>query len=411
MATVIVIDMLVLRCDFAKEIHQKIASTELVWPTFYLADLAIPLEMSIDADGDIRSTRHPWESIPSSYDSMAFKVFDHRWDSLDSFYVEIKASPAKIMQGHNVWGSSDIYDCSIHLMALLCDTYPQLVDKLDSRSWSLSQIDITYSMRAESTHESKCFINALHSVSYGQTKSRTGFDGTAYFGKKNSRLKKIKVYSKLPEVLETVKRNARKPDGEILNEVYTPDLYQFSSGLVRWEVSLYHRYFERLGISTNLRDIFQLNTFTPESLQNYWKLSTADLFGALKGQTMKILNNTEIKNQLRNQFSKISEKTGKTSTVYADSVYRTYNDIQRDGWLIVRDSMSQTTFDRHVKTLTDCGLSRAALQNMNGKSQGAEIIPFVRFIEVDFCNQFPENYIQPAPKHIYTPKPLLSLVA
>jgi II/X family phage/plasmid replication protein len=104
---------------------------------------------------------------------------------------------------------------------------------------------------------------------------------------------------------------------------------------------------------------------------------------------MKILNNTEIKNQLRNQFSKISEKTGKTSTVAADSAFRTFNDIQRDVWLIVRENMSIRTFDHHVKMLTDCGLSRAALQNMNGKSQGAEIIPFVRFIEIDFCSQAP----------------------
>ena len=173
----------------------------------------------------------------------------------------------------------------------------------------------------------------------------------------------------------------------------------YAQGLIRWEVSLYHRYFDRLGISTNLWDIFKHNTFTPETLINYWTLATADLFGALKGQTMKTLNNLEIKEALRAKFSKTSKKTGKVSNVKADSAFRTYNDIKRDGWVLTSESMSRTTFFYHVKMLQECGLSRAALQNMTGLNDGAQIIPFVRFIEVDFGAQFPDWYEQPAPKH------------
>ena len=100
------------------------------------------------------------------------------------------------------------------------------------------------------------------------------------------------------------------------------------------------------------------------------------------------------------KYSKTSAKTGKVSTVLADSVYRTYNDIKRDGWLVTRDSMSVRNFDRHIKMLTDCGLSRAALQNMTGLNDGAQIVPFVRFIEVNFCKQFPDWYEQSAPLHV-----------
>ncbi len=115
---------------------------------------------------------------------------------------------------------------------------------------------------------------------------------------------------------------------------------------------------------------------------------------------MKTLDSNQIKEALRVKFSKTSAKTGKVSMVLADSAYRTYNDIKRDGWLVGRDSMSQSTFDRHVKMFTQCGLSRAALQNMTGLNDGAQIIPFVRFIAVDFCNQFPDWYVQPEPKHV-----------
>ena len=165
-------------------------------------------------------------------------------------------------------------------------------------------------------------------------------------------------------------------------------------------MSLYHRHFERLGISNRLEDIFKETTFSEKNLEKYWIAGTKDLFESLAGQTMKTLDSNHIKEALRAKYSKTSVKTGKVSTVLADSVYRTYNDIKRDGWLVTRDSMSVRNFDRHVKMLTECGLSRAALQNMTGLNDGAQIVPFVRFIEVNFCKQFPDWYEQPAPIHV-----------
>ncbi len=255
------IDKLVLRCDFAKTVMLQDGSK--TWSLFPLAALGVPIEQSIDANGQVFNTRHPWDSIPSSYESMAFKIFDNRTDcskSFSHFFIEIKVSPAKLMQGHNVYGSDDIYDCSMRMIELLMVTYPQLGDYLDHTTWYLAQIDITYSSRAASDSDARLFISSLKNVSKGQTKSRTGFDTTAYFGKKNSRLKKIKVYLKSAEVNETVKKNQHRKDGDIYNEVFTPELLSFSEGLIRWEVSLYHRYFERMNISCYLRDIFKNQT-------------------------------------------------------------------------------------------------------------------------------------------------------
>jgi II/X family phage/plasmid replication protein len=407
------IDKLVLRCEFKRDV--MLQSGEETWSLYPLAALGIPTDQSITAEGEVYATRHPWETIPSSYEDMAFKVFDNRTDCAKGFahfFCEIKASPAKIMQGHNVYGSSDIYDCSITLIELLLNTYPQLGQYLDFTSWYMAQIDLTYSSRAVSNDEARLFINALQNVSYGQTRGRTGFDGTAYFGKKNSRLKKIKVYSKSPEVQQTILKNEKRKDGEIHNEVFTQELLDFSIGLIRWEVSLYHRYLERMGISCYLKDIFKNQTLTPTYCQRYWQAAISDLFTALEGQHMKILNDNDIQTALRALFTKTSEKTGKTSTALADSAYRTYRDIRRDGWAITRSLGSIRTFDRHVKMLQECGLSRAALQNMTGLDDGAQIIPFVRFIQVDFANQFPDGYVQPEPRHVYQPTPTtLRLVA
>ena len=211
------IDILVFRCNFKRVQNTNNPEPDLVWPDFDLGILGIPLEKTYDREGDVISVRHPWERIPSSFEGMAFKVFDHRYDPLDKFYIEIKASPAKLMQGHNIFGSSDIYDCSFYLLELLYLTNPFVTERLDQSSWEMSQIDITYSTRAKDNHESNAFIRALQNVSYGQTKCRTGFGGTAYFGKKNSRLKKIKVYTKDDETKERMKENSLKSNGELIN--------------------------------------------------------------------------------------------------------------------------------------------------------------------------------------------------
>lgn len=379
------IDKFVFRCDFLKQFFPS--QNRFDFPVFKLHELDIPLEVSLDADGDIMNVRHPWERIPSSFEGMAFKVFDSRYSGKnEAFFIEIKASPAKLMQGHNIFGSVDFCDCALRLIMLLCSKYSVLASKLDFSSWSLVQIDITYSSRAKNDKEAKRFINALGKVSSGQTKSQTGYDGTAYFGKKNSRLKKIKVYAKHPEVLETIKKNEKKKDAF----EYSAQLLDFSKGLIRWEVSLYHRYFERLGISCDLSDIIESGSFSAEYLRNYWRLGTADLFKALKGQEMKVVDNNAVLDALRAQFSKASEKTGKVSTVLADSVFRTYLSLRRDGWEATKSLMDIRNFNRHVKHLCECGLSRAALQNMNGLDDGSKIVSFAEFMHVDFDAQHPD---------------------
>jgi II/X family phage/plasmid replication protein len=395
----VMIDKLVFRCNFAKVWNPSRRCMD--FPLFKLQDLDIPLEVSLSClDGEYitDNIRHPWERIPSSYEGMAFKVFDHRFDALECFYIEIKASPAKLMQGHNVFGSVDFCDCALRMIALLSSAYPALAEKLDFSSWFLAQIDITYSSRAKSEKESKAFINALQNVSSGQTKSRTGYDGTAYFGQKNSRLKKIKVYAKHSEVLQTIEKK-KKQKAKKDEFVFSEPLLDFSEGLIRWEVSLYHRYFERMGISCDLSDIIQNNTFSSENLRHYWGLGTADLFKALKGQEMKVIDDNAVLIALRSKFSRTSEKTGKVSTAFPDSVFRTYINLRRDGWQNVKNLMVRNNFQVHVRTLCECGLSRAALQNMNGLDDGSKMVSFAEFTKVDFDNQYPDWYEPEPPKY------------
>ena len=202
--------MLVLRCPIKHMFETTYDSrgipviSETQKDQLKLSDLKIPLEASLDVDGEQLSTVHKWEKIPSSYAHMAFKVFDFRGSSnadMQDFFIEIKASPAKLMQGHNLYGSDHLGDCAYPMIELLYKTYPEVFEYLDPESWTVEQVDVTYHSWCKTENEALQFVNALQNVSNGQTRARTGFAGTVYFGKSNSRIKKIKVYVKLLEVL------------------------------------------------------------------------------------------------------------------------------------------------------------------------------------------------------------------
>lgn len=366
------LDMLSLRCWFQDP------------DRFDLEKLRLPLQGSIDPEGEVYALRHPWESVPSSFSDMAFKVFDFNPDrpNPDPF-IEIKASPAKLVQGHNVYGSDDLGECALVLMELLVEAYPFVVDLLDWSTWELAQVDITYASWAESERHARQFINALCNVSNGQTKARTGYDGTAYFGKKNSRLKKIKVYDKLAEIFNYLK--LRKGSRNDPAKYYPPYLLAWCKGMIRWEVSLKTRWFERRNIPTKLLDLKKV--FDPKA---YWEEATKELFEALEGETMQTADDDQVLNALREKYPTVNSKTGNISYGSANAAFRTYLSIKSEGFVKVKELSSSTTFYRHIEMLTSCGLSKAILQNMQGEGFNSKVVPMIRYAVVEFRNQFPE---------------------
>lgn len=239
------IDMLVMRCPILDGID--VSYTKDSAPVFTdrtdllkIDELELPLQASIDVDGDIVDLVHKWEKIPSSFGSLAFKVFDFRDAKDPQFFVEIKASPAKLMQGHNLYGSDDIRDCAWSLLDVLYMAYPLLSQYLNHKYWTVHQIDITYHSWAKTEKEADLFINSLGQVTQGQTKARGSYAGTVYFGKKNSRIKSVKVYNKYKETLEVIKKLDKS--GDKTRAIYTPELVQWSKGMIRWESSIKARF-------------------------------------------------------------------------------------------------------------------------------------------------------------------------
>jgi len=387
------LDMLVLRCpikqnfDTTYTVQGMPVIRETLRSTLSLSDLKIPLEASLDADGEQIATTHRWEAIPSSYAQMAFKVFDFRGSSnldMQDFFIEIKASPAKLMQGHNLFGTDSLAPCALFMIELLTKSYPDVAEYLDFDSWTVEQVDITYHSWCKTENEALQFVNALQNVSGGQTRARTGYAGTTYFGKSNSRIKKIKVYVKLPEVLAYLAKVKRAGDKKGILPIYTQQLLDFAKGMVRWESSIKTRWFQRRGISNNLIDLCKVF-----DAQAYWKESTLDIFKALEGKEMRIIKDENIHKQLKDKFPTINARSGKVTYGKANSAYRVYRAIKAEGWKAVMDTTNKQPFYSAIEMLHACGLSKAVLQNLQGDGLKCEVIPFIRYIEINFNEQTP----------------------
>lgn len=348
----------------------------------------------------VEDLRHPYESVPSSFSGMALKVFPHTSGKRVSPGIELKASPAKLLQGHNVFGSSCIELGFTTMCELLAAAYPQLASMLDFQYAQLISLDATYSARLP--NEATCYqaIAAIQGISSGQTKARgDNYTTTAYFGSKASRSKRIKVYLKGPEFEQQIKTLTaeRSESAKTTLEVMAdPRLKAWAQNLVRLEVTVLKRYLEAREIPYNLIHLIkaQRDYESPDHfLQYLWQEATAELFKAFEGQTMKIITDDKVRDNLLSAFTTYTD-SGKPRTAAPLSAFRTYRMLRDYGWDECKASMGTSTFYRHIEMLTACGVSKASLQKLND-SQANNVVPLLRFVSVDFAAQRPTWYEEP----------------
>ncbi|WP_017002085.1 phage/plasmid replication protein, II/X family, partial [Pseudomonas aeruginosa] len=80
---------------------------------------------------------------------------------------------------------------------------------------------------------------------------------------------------------------------------------------------------------------------------------------------------------------------------YARNLFRTYRSIKDYGWEETKDSMNTKSFYNHVNDICECGLSKAALQKLKQADQVNNVVPLLRFVQVDFSAQRPDWYVEP----------------
>ncbi|MDC5138619.1 phage/plasmid replication protein, II/X family [Acinetobacter baumannii] len=369
---------------------------------FDLLDLSIrfdAMEVYKDEDGEKHHQvlRHPYSRLPTSYTKMAFK-FVHEGAVYP--YVQIKASLAKLLQGHNVFGSDDIEQGAYEMIGFLHMAYPVLTKMLDwTRAW-VSHIDVTYSAKLSDQTTAKKVLDFLANVSNGQTRlSNKRFDSSVYWGGQTSKLVNHKYYLKHDKFLsqfEELKQLAKKNDKSaqrVVDVMSDSRLINWTVGLLRFESRLKKRWLERNGVPTNLYELIAFQKANPDLLQTLWTKATHSIFDAMRGQTVKLINDESVLEAISNSPVVVTN-SGKVSQTRIRNIYSTYCLVREHGLEKLAQMLPKPTFYRHLSELCECGFSKAFLQNLHD-NKAKNVIPFMKLVEIDFSQQLPEWYEPP----------------
>ncbi|ENL4797740.1 DNA replication protein [Salmonella enterica] len=404
------IDMLALRIPFKDEfVTKRLEGNDLI-AHIDLADIArlsgialsaYTVEYAIDGDLTVSGLKHAYESLPTHYSGIALKVFEGG----KNFYpcVEIKASPAKVLQGHNVFGPVDLELCGTELLGSLAVSLPALFDLVDVPSTTITRLDVTYSARVENDHIAKQVISFLRNISNGQTKKTRAQDwDTTVMWNENSRHRTLVAYLKFAELMNDLKKLRDTPSAKLgatgqnrLKVMSNPDLHDFASGLVRFEARLKTRFLKSFGFPEKFVDaVHYQKTYVSDSgcvISDLWKKSFSELFKTFEGSDMNVYDDSKVYSALINAYSSVTP-SGKVSQAKANRCFGFYRRLLNEGYDNVSQTMERTTFWRNIQLLTDVGLSKAQLMNLTAENN---VIPLMRIINVDFSNQFPVWYQEP----------------
>ncbi|MCQ9091268.1 phage/plasmid replication protein, II/X family, partial [Vibrio alginolyticus] len=351
-------------------------------------------ESALD-DIEVGDLRHPYQSLPTSFTGMAFKIF--QGTPLRDACVELKASPAKILQGHNVYGSTNIITGAYEMLMALYNSYPDFADMLDFTASTLDAIDCTFSARAKTELQAKQVINQLKSVANKQMRAsvRNEHETTCYFSR-GSRHVDRKVYLKGFEFnrqLQQLRALQEKGDSSydrVIDVMGDPNLINYARNLIRFEAGAKRRYLDDMGVPKNLFEACQFQEQYEKDgnclIQDIWSKAFSPLLEALEGQKMNIFNDEEVHNKLKALYGKLTPK-GNMSYSKADRVFRFYRSLVSDGYNAVKDSFSaRRTFYDNLNLLLDAGFSKAQIQNLQGNGKD-NVVPLLQVIEIDFSQQ------------------------
>lgn len=371
-----------------------------------LKEMEIPLgakDVHFRDDGSTAASAlyHPYESLPTSFTGLALKV---NFDGYFFPHVTIKGSPAKILQGHNVFGSDDLELCVTEMLYWLQEKYPELYGMLAINTAEVRKMDVTYSSIVGSPKLVRLAIDYMSRISNGQTKPTKSkkFETTMYWGGAESRLIRLKCYSKFDEYmaqLDKFKKEAQKgldPRAiKIMNVMSDERLIDRARTSLRWEATFMKRWLERNDIPVNVWDLINYQKENPDFLQRIWSKGFEKIFEAMKGLDMTLVNEDRVLDKLKAEFGK-PLASGRMSYRKAINLYSFYNQLKVMGLdeMKAQRLYSVPRLNAILADLCTAGFSKSFLQNLH-VNDGSKTIPFVNLINIDFSKQTPDWYVEP----------------
>lgn len=355
-----------------------------------------------------------WDNISTGLSGIAVGFFPegngfYRWP-----HVRIKCSPAKLLQGHNVFGSEDPTNGIKQMIHDFAITYPKISEDLNYNDAEIRYLDCTYSCHVREFDRQHIYRVFRTLAKSDQKVSR--HDDYLQLGAESERTR-LKIYYKFQELLADLKNAKRVGDRHRQSVLSDQRLQDFALDLMRFEATIGHRKLDDLGIPRRLTEFLQFIKWFEETngqplCRHLWSVVFDPAFAQLEGRTMKNVNDDDIKAIIDTHLIKIGAN-GKPNKRLANNVFKTFRAIKMDGYDKLAKEDSSTFFD-HVKYMVeDCGISKALLKNL-GPDSNANVIPMIQKITVDFTNQRPDWWEEP--KYGYTdhrrlPKGHLRLVS
>ncbi|HGJ5872588.1 MAG TPA: phage/plasmid replication protein, II/X family [Arsenophonus apicola] len=361
------------------------------------------VEFEIKGDLSVQGLTHPFESLPTHFASLGMKIY--QGTHLIFPRVNLKASPAKLLQGHNVFGSTNIALCGLELITNLSVSMPHLFNLLDVVNTQVSEIHTTFSARLPSENICKQVIAYLKNISHGQTKATKSNDheSTVYFNR-GSKHRELCIYYKAPELAKRLSEIQKKlrvnPNDDMLLNQQTilndKRLTDFASNLLRLEGRLKKRFLKdnQIPITFSALCLYQQHYERDGAnlIYDLWMKSFDDLLTALRGMEMNIYDDEYIFERLKSHYYSTTPK-GNISYAKAQRIFGFYRRLVNEGYSNVFNSLARRTFYDNLASLTDIGISKSQLQNLTGDK--SNVIPFYKVINIDFAQQRPDWYVEP----------------
>ncbi|MFC0819886.1 phage/plasmid replication protein, II/X family [Moraxella marmotae] len=340
----------------------------------------------------------PYDKLGTDFSDMAIKFYDKGINCLP--YLELKASPLKLLQGHNVYGFESIELGAIEMLGLITEALPELCKYLDFANTQVLHIDTTYMATLPHQNLVPKVLEYLSNVSSGHAKSQNlRYQNYVRWGVQNSRYIGRKVYGKYEEVENQIKQLKKQAgtDSQALNKLNAiVSAKDFAKSKLRFEARICKTYLTKNGYPSNLFELIALQHKQPKLLQEFWQIAFSPIFKALEGENMMLSDDDTVLELLKSKLFTITKK-GNVSYTKAFKAYQFYKTVKSDGYENVRSKIAKSTFYDNVSLLLSCGISKSHLQNMHNEK--LDVIPFVRLVQIDFGKQVPDDYVVPASKY------------
>lgn len=366
-----------------------------------VAQYDFPLECSVafidngkPVYSDLKARK--WGTISSSISTVAVGFFPEGNGFYPWPHVSIKASPSKILQGHNVFGTENIRPGITQMLANLKLAFPKINAHLDIENAEVRYLDSTYSAFVSSEYQRNQIIKVIENL-FPNKHDISRHEGYLQ-ANKTSDYHRQKVYYKAAELLADTDKAKKQGERHRLEILKDPRLIEFAQGRLRFEATTGHRAMERMGIPSRLKDFLKFHDWFQqvhgEPLSRYtWSVAFKKTFAQIEGHTMKNVDDDAIRLKIDAKFIRIKDN-GKVCKRKANGIFKTYRDIKLEGYDQIA-SEDNSAFFRNVKALEEIGISRAFLKSLDPQKPNTNVVPLVQLIKVDFIKQRPDWYSEP----------------